>query len=49
MIENRRRLLQRLAAALQALPVEVWPSPDVMEKMGAKDALCKAGFGFFAT
>ena len=22
---------------------QVWPSPDVMEKMGAKDALCKAG------
>lgn len=21
---------------------QVWPSPDVMEKMGAKDALCKA-------
>ena len=20
---------------------QVWPSPDVMEKMGAKDALCK--------
>ena len=23
---------------------QVWPSPDVMEKMGAKDALCKAAF-----
>ena len=23
--------------------VQIWPSPDVMEKMGAKDALCKAG------
>lgn len=22
---------------------QVWPSPDVMEKMGAKDALCKVG------
>ena len=21
--------------------IQVWPSPDVMEKMGAKDALCK--------
>merc|ERR1711920_269409 len=28
--------------ALQAKGMTVWPSPDVMAKMGAKDALCKA-------
>ena len=30
---------------------QVWPSPDVMEKMGAKDALCKVAtmnIGFLA-
>jgi len=27
--------------ALQAKGMPVWPSPDVMAKMGAKDALCK--------
>ena len=26
---------------IRKLGIEVWPSPDVMEKMGAKDALCK--------
>ena len=26
---------------LRKMGKEVWPSPDVMEKMGAKDALCK--------
>ena len=26
---------------LRKLGKQVWPSPDVMEKMGAKDALCK--------
>merc|ERR1719229_13641 len=26
---------------LRKLGIQVWPSPDVMEKMGAKDALCK--------
>ena len=27
--------------ALRKMGKQVWPSPDVMEKMGAKDALCK--------
>ena len=27
---------------IRKLGKQVWPSPDVMEKMGAKDALCKA-------
>ena len=27
--------------AIRKLGIQVWPSPDVMEKMGAKDALCK--------
>merc|ERR1711970_122998 len=27
--------------ALRKKGIQVWPSPDVMEKMGAKDALCK--------
>merc|ERR1719161_775540 len=27
--------------ALKKLGIQIWPSPDVMEKMGAKDALCK--------
>merc|ERR1719203_1269712 len=27
--------------ALRKEGKQVWPSPDVMEKMGAKDALCK--------
>merc|ERR1711871_1853305 len=27
--------------ALRKLGIQVWPSPDVMEFMGAKDALCK--------
>merc|ERR1712151_1273048 len=27
--------------AIQKLGIQVWPSPDVMEQMGAKDALCK--------
>lgn len=27
--------------AMRKLGIQVWPSPDVMEKMGAKDALCK--------
>ncbi|CAJ1348552.1 unnamed protein product [Effrenium voratum] len=27
--------------AMRKAGVQVWPSPDVMEKMGAKDALCK--------
>ena len=26
---------------IRKLGIQVWPSPDVMEKMGAKDALCK--------
>merc|ERR1712227_596247 len=26
---------------MRKLGIQVWPSPDVMEKMGAKDALCK--------
>ena len=26
---------------MRKLGKQVWPSPDVMEKMGAKDALCK--------
>eukprot|EP00418_Pyrodinium_bahamense_P091299 CAMPEP_0179039752 /NCGR_PEP_ID=MMETSP0796-20121207/15299_1 /TAXON_ID=73915 /ORGANISM="Pyrodinium bahamense, Strain pbaha01" /LENGTH=504 /DNA_ID=CAMNT_0020736087 /DNA_START=63 /DNA_END=1574 /DNA_ORIENTATION=- len=26
---------------LRKLGIQVWPSPDVMEQMGAKDALCK--------
>merc|ERR1711937_493264 len=26
---------------MRKLKIQVWPSPDVMEKMGAKDALCK--------
>jgi len=26
---------------MRKLNIQVWPSPDVMEKMGAKDALCK--------
>merc|ERR1719245_713668 len=26
---------------LRKLGIQVWPSPDVMEKMGAKDALCQ--------
>jgi len=26
---------------LRGMGIQVWPSPDVMEKMGAKDALCK--------
>merc|ERR1719377_281095 len=26
---------------LRKLGIQVWPSPDVMEFMGAKDALCK--------
>merc|ERR1719267_216311 len=27
--------------AMRKLGIQAWPSPDVMEKMGAKDALCK--------
>jgi len=27
--------------SIRKLGIQVWPSPDVMEKMGAKDALCK--------
>merc|ERR1711933_451773 len=27
--------------AMRKLGIQVWPSPDVMEFMGAKDALCK--------
>eukprot|EP00913_Durusdinium_trenchii_P023907 g22452.t1 len=27
--------------ALRKAGIQIWPSPDVMEKMGAKDALCK--------
>jgi len=27
--------------AMRKASKQVWPSPDVMEKMGAKDALCK--------
>merc|ERR1719329_1016748 len=26
---------------LRKMGIQVWPSPDVMENMGAKDALCK--------
>jgi hypothetical protein len=26
---------------MRKLGIQVWPSPDVMEFMGAKDALCK--------
>ena len=27
--------------AMRKKGIQVWPSPDVMEKMGVKDALCK--------
>ncbi|CAE6951171.1 unnamed protein product [Symbiodinium natans] len=27
--------------AIRDMGIQVWPSPDVMEKMGARDALCK--------
>ena len=27
---------------MRKLGIQVWPSPDVMEKMGAKDVRCKA-------
>merc|ERR1712054_581359 len=30
-----------MGRAYRALGKQAWPSPDVMEKMGAKDALCK--------
>ena len=34
---------------LRKLGKQVWPSPDVMEKMGAKDALCKVRVAVFYT
>ena len=34
---------------IRKLGKQVWPSPDVMEKMGAKDALCKADLNAWNT